>query len=179
MGTADPCCLVTERLVLRRITPGDAAFILELLNEPGWLRHIGDRNVHTLDEARAFMESRMLPLHARFGFGFYRAEMKSDRTVVGMCCLLRRDGLDDVDLRFAFLARHAGHGFAREAAEAVVRHAGEDLGLARLVAITRPDNLRSIALLEKLGMRLERPLRLPGGDEELRLYGMSLGAPSA
>ena len=165
----------TARLVLRRLTLEDAAFILELVNEPGWLRWIGDRNVHSLEDARGYLERGPLRLYDTLGFGFYRVELKADGTPIGICGLIKRNGLDDVDIGFALLERHAGNGYACEAAAAAVRHAREDAGLGRLVAITSLDNARSIALLEKLGMRFERLIRLPDGTEDLRLFGMELG----
>ena len=173
----DAWCLETERLVLRRFTRDDAEFVRELVNEPGWLRHIGDRKVHTLEDALGYLERAMLAQYARLGFGFYRVERREDGVPVGLCGLVRREGMPDADLGFALLARHERRGYAFEAAERVVRHAREDLGLARLAAITRPDNAGSIALLVKLGMRYERAFRLPGEGEELSLYAMALGAP--
>ena len=169
----------TDRLALRRFTLEDAAFVLELLNEPGWLRFIGDRNVRTLEDARAYLERGSIGHYARRGYGFYRVELKATGEPVGMSGLIKRDALDDVDIGFAQLARHAGRGYAQEAAAEVVRHAREDVGLARLVAITTPDNVRSISLLEKLGMRFERTIRLSDDEAELRLYGMELGGHEA
>jgi RimJ/RimL family protein N-acetyltransferase len=165
----------SERLVLRRLVPEDAAFVMELVNEPGWLRFIGDRHVHSLEDARGYLERGPLTLYERLGFGFYRVEIGASGTVVGICGLIKRDALEDVDIGFALLARHAGHGYAFEAAAETLRHAREDLGLKRLAAITNPDNVRSIALLEKLGMRFERMIRLPGEESDIRLFGMELG----
>jgi ribosomal-protein-alanine N-acetyltransferase len=103
--------------------------------------------------------------------------LKRDGSPVGLCGLVRRDGLDDVDLGFGLLERWAGHGYAYEAAVEVVRQAREELSLTRIAAITLPDNQRSVALLEKLGMRLERTIRLPGEQADLSLYGMELRSP--
>lgn len=167
----------TQRLILRRLTLDDAAFILELVNEPGWLRFIGDRNARDLEGARAYLERGPMSLYPKLGFGFYRVELGVDGTPVGICGLIKRDALEDVDIGFALLERHAGHGYAYEAAAETVRHAREDLGLKRLAAITNTDNLRSIALLEKLGMRFERMFRLPGDESDVRLFGMELQAP--
>jgi RimJ/RimL family protein N-acetyltransferase len=164
----------TERLVLRRFTLQDSGFVRELVNEPGWLRYVGDRSVHTLEDAVGYLERTLLAQYARLGFGFYRVELAGDGTPVGLCGVVHRQGMDDADIGFAMLARHSGRGYAREAARRVVRHAREDLGLSRLTGITLPGNAASIALLEGLGMRFERTIRLPGGTEDLSLYGMAL-----
>jgi [ribosomal protein S5]-alanine N-acetyltransferase len=166
----------TARLVLRHFTLDDAAFILELVNEPDWLRFIGDRDVHTLEQARTYLERGPMSLYDKFGFGFYRVELAADGTPVGMCGLIQREVLDGVDIGFALLERHERCGYGHEAAAEVVRQAREDHGLDRLLAITNLDNARSIALLEKLGMHYERDLRLPGEDADVRLYAMELGA---
>src|SRR5205085_11080289 len=115
--------LETERLLLRRFAPDDAAFILELLNEPGWLRFIGDRGLRTLDAARDYIATGLVAMYARTGFGLWAVQHKDDATLLGMCGLIRRDGLDDVDIGFAFLERHQGRGYAVEAASAVMTHA--------------------------------------------------------
>ena len=167
-------CLATERLVMRRFTLQDAAFVRELVNEPEWLRWIGDRSVHTLEDAAGYLERVLLAQYERLGFGFYRVELAHDGTPVGLCGLVRREGMDDADAGFAMLARHSGRGYAGEAARRVVRHAREDLALTRLAGITRPGNAPSIALLERLGMRYERTIRLPGESVDLSLYGMAL-----
>ena len=167
--------LETERLVLLRFTLDDAQFVTELVDAPGWLRFIGDRDVHTPEQACTFIEKRLLGPYARLGFGCYRVELKRDGSPIGLCGLVRRDGLDDVDIGFGLPERCAGQVYAYEAAVGAVRYAREEL--ARLCAITRPDNQRSIALLEKLGMRFERALRLPGEQTDLSLYGLGLGAP--
>ena len=164
--------LVTQRLRLDRLTAEDAPFILELENEPDWLRFIGDRNVHDLDAARGYIERGPRDMYARLGFGLYKVALL-DGTPVGMCGLIKRDGLDDVDIGFAFLARHRGRGYAREAAAATLEHA-RALGLKRLVAITAPDNGRSMQLLEKLGFVYRETLRLPQHGGESRLFALQL-----
>ncbi len=168
----------TARLVLRRLTPDDAPFAFELLRSPGWLRFIGDRHVHTITDAGLYLERVPIAQYARLGYGLYRVELALDGTPVGLCGIVRREALEDPDLGFALLERHTGRGYALEAAREVVAHAREDVGLARLAAIVRPDNGRSIALLEKLGMRYERLLRLPGEEQDVRLYGLELESRS-
>lgn len=163
--------LETERLILRRATADDAEFILELLNDPAWIRFIGDKGVRTPDDARAYISRALLGSYERHGFGLYLTEHKGDGAPMGLCGLIKRDSLEDVDLGFAFLPKFRGAGYAREAASAVLGYAKDALGLSRLVAITTPDNDGSARLLERLGFGFERMVRLSDdSDEELRLY---------
>lgn len=168
--------LETDRLVLRRLTPADAPFIVELLNDPDWIRYIGDRGVRTAEQAADYIERGPAAMYARHGFGLYLTELKDGGAPIGLCGLIRRDFLDDADIGFAFLPRYRGVGYAREAAEAVVRHAAA-LGLRRLVAIATKDNERSARLLERLGLRFERMVAYPGEQEELRLFAVELAGP--
>ena len=162
----------TERLNLRYMKLTDDAFILELLNDPDWLRFIGDRGVHTLEDARHYIETVPMAMIAREGFGLWLVERRGDHTPIGVCGLIRRPRLADVDLGFAFLPAHRGQGYAFEAAEATLQHAKVVQGLARVVAITSPGNTSSIRLLEKLGMRFEKRLEMSVGDE-VCLFGWS------
>jgi RimJ/RimL family protein N-acetyltransferase len=159
--------LETARLRLRQFTPADAAFVLELLNEPAWLRFIGNRNVYTLDDARAYIANGPRAMFARYGFGLLVAERKADGTALGMCGLIQRDTLPAPDLGYAFLPRHWGQGYAREAAAAMLSHGHQALGLPRILAITAPDNTSSIRLLEELGMRFVE--QIPYTDDEVSL----------
>lgn len=167
---AAPPLIVTPRLALRPFTLDDAAFIVELLNDPGWLRHIGERNVRTLGQARAYLRDGPLASQQRHGFALWAVCRAGAQVPLGMCGLIRRDGLDDVDIGYAFLPPARGHGFAREAAAAVLAHAFEQVKLPRVVAITGPANLASQRVLQAIGMRLERRLRLPGHGDESLLY---------
>jgi RimJ/RimL family protein N-acetyltransferase len=161
--------LVTARLTLRRFTEGDAPFILELLNDPDWLRFIGDKSVQTLDDARRYLRDGPITMYARFGVGLLCVELKSG-VPVGMCGLIRREGVTDVDLGFAFLPAFRSQGLAREAASATLAHGHESLGLQRIVAFTAADNAPSAKLLGSIGMRLERTTTLPDSAEELLLF---------
>jgi RimJ/RimL family protein N-acetyltransferase len=164
--------LETERLVLRHFTPDDDSFILELVNEPGWKKYIGDRGINTLDDAQKYIETVPLASYAKHGFGLWAVERKDDASLVGMCGLINRDTLDDVDIGFALLSRFEGRGYAQEAANATLTYARDHLGLRRVVAITTDDNDRSRILLERAGMNYEGPISLSG--ESLRLFAIDL-----
>ncbi len=162
--------LATARLRLRRLVLDDAPFVHELVNQPSWLAYIGDRQVRSLEDARGYLTTGPLASYAQHGFGLYAVERSHDGVAIGLCGLLKREQLDDVDIGFALLDRHGGHGYAIEAAAAVVEHARHAIGLDRLVAIVAPDNARSIRLLEKLGLAFERTITLPGQTASLRLH---------
>jgi RimJ/RimL family protein N-acetyltransferase len=173
--------LLTPRLSIRSFTASDAAFIVELLNDADWLRHIGERHVHTLDDARAYLNDGPLAAQARHGFALWAVRRREDEPAgppIGMCGLLRRPGLEDVDIGYAFLPTARGQGFAREAAAAVLAHGFDRLDLSRIVAITTPDNHASGRVLAAIGMRLERRLRVPGHDSDSLLYACQRGAAS-
>lgn len=171
--------LETARLVLRRLSPDDAEFILELVNDPAWLRFIGDKGVRNLDDARGYIANGPADMYARLGFGLYRAELKADGRPVGICGLIRRDGLDAVDLGFAFLPQFRRQGLAREAAAATLRHARVTFGFSRILAITTPENVDSIRLLEKLGFADRGAIRLTPDAEEVRLLEFLDTGPGA
>lgn len=142
----------TERLTLRRMTTADAPLMLALLNDPDFLRFVGDRQVRTDEEARRYLENGPLAAYARDGFGSYAVELKRSGDAIGICGLFKRDHLPDPDIGFAFLPAWRGQGFAGESAQAVLRDAAARLGLTRVLAIVDPRNARSIALLERLGL---------------------------
>jgi len=162
--------LETERLVLRRLTTGDAPFILELLNDAAFLRHIGDKGVRTEADACRYIETGPMASYLRHGFGLYRVELKDGGEPIGMCGLLKRDYLPDVDIGFALLPRYRSRGYAFESASAVLAHARDTLGVARVLAITSPDNVDSIGLLEGLGFRFERMARPAENEAEVKVF---------
>ena len=166
--------LETERLILRRVTVEDSEFILELLNDPSWLRYIGDRGVRTLDEARDYISQTLIAMYERLGFGLYLTELKDESTPIGICGLIKRDALEDVDIGFAFLPEFRGKGYAYEAALAVMQYGKRTFGLKRLVAITSPDNYVSARLLEKLGFNFERTIKLSADSADVSLFGSKL-----
>lgn len=157
--------LETERLVLSELSLQDAPFILQLLNEPTWLKYIGDKGVRSLDQARDYITNGPLKSYQDHGFGLYLARLRHDYTPIGLCGLLKREFLQSADIGFAFLPQYAGQGYAFEAASATLEYAGSALGLHEVIAVTMNDNRRSIKLLERLGMNFEKVIRWPGGDE--------------
>jgi [ribosomal protein S5]-alanine N-acetyltransferase len=162
--------LETPRLLLREFAHGDDAFVLRLLNEPSWLRFIGDRGVRDLDAAQRYVDDRIRASYDRNGFGLWCVVPKGSQEPVGMCGLIRRESLPDVDVGFAFLPTAWGRGFARESAAAVLAHARDVLGLDRILAITDPENAASIRVLERVGMRREGSVRMPGESIDLLLF---------
>lgn len=164
----------TDRLILRRLSLDDAGFILVLLNEPSFLRFIGDKGVRTLEDARKYILTGPMASYERHGFGLYLALRKQDGASIGICGLLKRDSLPDVDVGFAFLPEFCSQGYAFEAASAVMAHGRGVLGLKRIVAVTAPDNHGSLRLLDKLGLRFERMVRLSEEGPEVKLFASDL-----
>ena len=162
--------LATDRLRLRHLAAEDADFILELLNEPAFILNIADRGVRTLEDARNYIVNGPMASYARHGFGLFLVQLKDAGTPVGICGLIKRDGLDDVDVGFALLERHCSRGYAVEAAAATLIYGLGKLGLKRIVAITAPDNQRSSQVLERIGMRFEKMLDLPQSGGQKRLF---------
>src|SRR5574342_361855 len=152
--------LETERLILRRFVPADAGFIRELLNEPSFIQNIGDRGVRTLSDAERYILNGPVASYARNGFGLYLVALKETNESIGMCGLIKRDVLEDVDIGYAFLPEFWSKGYAVESALAVKTYARDVIGLKRMVAITDPANEGSIRVLEKLGLRFEKMVRL-------------------
>jgi [ribosomal protein S5]-alanine N-acetyltransferase len=166
--------LETPRLALRHLAEGDAPFILRLLNDPAFLRFIGDRGVRTEADARAYLAAGPIESYHRHGHGLYAATLRDNGAPIGMCGLVRRDFLDEPDLGFALLPEYRAAGYTAEASTGVIAHAREHMGLARLFAITSLDNVASIRLLGKLGFELKQRLRRPPTDEEINLFSLSL-----
>jgi ribosomal-protein-alanine N-acetyltransferase len=159
----------SPRLILRELNPDDAPFILELLNEADFLRFIGDKGVRNLAGAREYIRKGPVDSYVRNGFGLYAACLR-DGSALGICGLVKRDGLSAPDLGFAFLARHRCKGYALESSQAVLERARKVLKLQRILAITTPDNHASIAVLGKAGFKSEGMIRLAEGAPELKLF---------
>jgi RimJ/RimL family protein N-acetyltransferase len=170
MSHPAPPVIETERLILRRLHVGDAEFIFELVNDPDWLRYIGDKGVKTLDDACNYIRTGPMAMYERFGFGLLMVESKEDGTPIGICGLLKRDTLDDVDIGFAFLPAFRAQGYARESAAATLAYARNVQNIERVIAIASPDNHDSARLLEKIGLRFEKLLQLSDHGDEVKLF---------
>jgi len=156
---------------LRHLSPEtDAEFILELLNQPSFIRFIGDKGARNLDDARAYVVEGPVKSYQENGFGLYLVELKADATSIGICGIIRRDTLPDADIGFAFLPQYWNRGYAFESASAIMTYAREALGLDRMLAITTPDNESSARLLAKIGFRFDRMIRLTPEAPEIRLF---------
>jgi RimJ/RimL family protein N-acetyltransferase len=164
----------TERLVLRHLVPGDAEFLCRLLNDPSWLQNIGDRGVRTPREAEQYIQDKFIASYESLGFGMYLTERKSDKAPIGLCGLVKRGFLPGPDIGFAYLPEFWGSGYAFEASAAVMRYSNSHLGLAKLLAIVKPDNVRSVKLLERLGFAAEGECCVPSTDELVSLYGATV-----
>ena len=172
----------TPRLQLRAMSDrdeADVALMLELLNDPAFIRHIADRGVRTLEQARDYLRNGALRSYAQHGFGLYAIRRKDTGALIGNCGLVSREGLDGPDLGYALLPAHTGQGFACEAARAVIADARDRLGIARLHAIVNPDNTASIGLLQKLGFEFDRMIVLPPIEHAVDLLHLPLTTEAA
>lgn len=165
--------LKTERLLIREFTEEDAPFVLGLVNEPSWLRFIGDRDVHTIAEARTYLQTGALASYKQHGFGLYLVALKENLLPIGMCGFIKRPSLPDVDIGFAFLPQFTGQGYGFEAATAVLHYGQTTLGFKRILAITAVDNIRSINLLQKLGFHYEKLVQLSEDGEAIKLFALA------
>jgi len=162
--------LETDRLRLREFTLNDAEFIVELLNSPGWLQFIGDRNIRTEEQAKNYLENGPIKSYKENGYGLSLVEKKEDNLAIGMCGIIKREFLDYPDIGFAFLPGFNGKGYAFEITSATMDYAKQQLNLAKILAITVSDNSKSIRLLEKIGLKFIKTINLPTSKEELLLY---------
>ena len=159
--------LETERLRLREFSLKDAEFVLELVNTPSWIQYIGDRNIRTPGVAEEYIQDNLQKSYSKNGFGLWLMELKETSEAIGMCGLVNRDSLKDVDIGFALLPKYERKGYTFEAATATLAHAKEKLQIPKIVAITDTNNMASIVLLNKIGLRFEKELKLSKNDTVL------------
>jgi len=166
--------LETERLSLRHLSTDDAPFILELLNDPSFIKNIGDRGVRTMPDAEAYILKGPAVSYEKNGFGLYLVILKETGESIGICGLIKRDTLDDVDIGYAFLPKFWSKGYAVESAIAVMGYGQKVMGLKRILAITIPENQGSIHVLEKIGFTFEKMVKLAGDEPELMLFASNV-----
>jgi RimJ/RimL family protein N-acetyltransferase len=162
--------LQTERLTLREITSDDAEFMFKLMNDPSWLRFIGDRNITSIKASEDYISNKLRLSYTTFGFGFYLTSLKENDTPIGICGLVKRPYMEHVDVGFAFMPEYRSKGFGYESTAAILEYAKDVLGINYIVAITDLDNVHSIKLLEKLGLEFEKIIKLDGNEKECRLF---------
>jgi RimJ/RimL family protein N-acetyltransferase len=173
MNTNSPInTLETERLTIRHLSTDDAPFILELLNEPSFIQNIGDRNVRSIPDAELYILKGPVASYKKNGFGLDLVVLKETGESIGICGLIKRDTLDDVDIGYAFLPRFWSQGYAVESALAVREYGQQVHSLKRIVAITLPENKGSVRVLEKIGLIFEKMIKLDGDDDELMLFAI-------
>lgn len=164
--------LETNRLVIRHLTLNDSDFIIELLNDPAFIKNIGDKKVRTVQDAHKYILDGPVTSYEKNGFGLYLVVLKESALPIGICGLIKRDILENVDVGFAFLPAFRGKGYAFESASAVVELGRSKFGLEKIVGVTVPGNTGSIAVLEKLGMRFEKMVKMNENEPEIRLYSI-------
>jgi len=165
-----PFTLQTDRLLLEHFSFEDCEFILRLLNEPSFIENIGDKGVRDLEGARAYLRDGPMASYAANGFGLFRVGLKESGDCIGMCGLISREILDDVDIGYGFLPEFWGQGYAFESAAAVMRYGREQLGFKRIVAVVSPGNTSSVKLLQKLGMRQSGKICMADNEPEIDLF---------
>ena len=165
----------TNRLILSKITTDDAPFILELMNTPGWIKYIGDRNIKTVEAAVESIKNNQLKCYEKFGFGYYKMQVIAENLkTIGTCGLLKRDNLEHIDIGFSMLPEYHGKGYGYEAVNEIMKLAKTEFGIKTICAITLPINKPSIGLLEKLGLSYQKTVKPFDDDEELLLFAKNL-----
>lgn len=162
--------LKTDRLIIREMTSQDAPFFYELANDKDWKRFIGDRNIHTISDAREYLNNKIIPSYTDWGFGFYVVIEKETNTSLGVAGFVKRKELEHVDVGFAFLPVGRGKGYAFEASKALMDHGTKELGFSTVLGIANNDNERSHALLEKLGLHFVKHIKMSKEAEEISLF---------
>jgi ribosomal-protein-alanine N-acetyltransferase len=166
--------LETQRLALRHLSADDAEFLIKLLNDPAFIQNIGDRGVRTIADAHTYIQNGPAASYTKNGFGLDLVILKDTGESIGICGLIKREALEDVDIGYAFLPSYWSKGYAVESALAVKKYAKDAIGLKRLVAIVDPVNAGSIRVLEKIGFRFEKMIKLSEGDIDLKLFACIL-----
>lgn len=160
----------SNRLHLSEFSLKDASFFFELVNDPDWIKYIGDRNIKTISDSESYLIDKIIPNYKQFGFGFYVVRLKESNLPIGMCGLIKRDWMSYVEIGYAFLNKHRGKGYAIEASIATKKYAKEEIGISKIAALTDVDNEKSGNLLNRLGLEFERLISYPGEQKKCKLY---------
>lgn len=164
--------LETQNLNISKFQISDSPFILELLNTPSWLKYIGDKNVKNLGDAHQYLLNGPIKSYEENDFGLWKVTLKEGDISIGMCGLVNRPTLEDVDIGFAMLPEFSGKGYGFESASATLAFAKNELNLKKIVAITMEENVYSQKLLQKIGLRFEQNVKFSEEGEELMLFGI-------
>lgn len=164
----------TTQLIIRTFSILDASFVLKLMNTPSWIEHIGDRNVKTVSSASNYIQDKIIRSYRQHGYGLYHVSLNTTNTPIGICGLVKREGLLIPDLGFAMMPKYQGKGYATEASKAVVDYANKTLRLPKLAGITKPENIASIKVLENVGMQFEQMIQLPQDPTLFSLFTLAL-----
>jgi len=162
----------TDRLFLKPTTSADAEFIFELVNTPKWLANIGDRNVKSVEDAKAYIKEKMTPQLEKLGYGNYTLIRKVDNIKIGTCGLYDREGLEGIDIGFALLPAYENLGYGYESAAKLLKIGIKEFHIKRISAITTKENIVSQKLIEKLGLKYVNTIKMPDDEEELLLYSL-------
>ncbi len=162
--------LETERLIIQELTAKDASFFYNLVNDPDWLRFIGDRNVNSITDAKDYLTSKIIPCYEKFGFGFYIVKTKEGNYSIGTAGLIDREGMEHIEIGFALLPEYRGKGYAYEATKEIMKYASTELKIDPIVAITDLENIKSAKLLDRLGLRFDKNIQLPDFEKPSKLF---------
>ena len=162
--------LETGRLILSELTVNAAPFFYKLVNDPSWIEFIGDRDVKTLADAENYLSTKIIPSYKINGFGFYLVSSKNKNESIGISGLIDREGLENIDVGYAFLPEFRGKGYAYEATKSVLSYAKNTLQIKPVIAITNVDNIKSCQLLERLGLKFDKIIQLPDNPVKCKLY---------
>lgn len=162
--------LSTDRLTISRFTLEDASFIRELMNDKDWIQNIGDRGIRTNQDAENYIKDRFFKSYKENGFGFYLLRLKSSNERIGTAGLVDREGIEGIEIGYGMLPAYRGKGYAFEATKAIMHYAKNNLNISEIVAIVNPDNVKSIVLLEKLGLHYTKMVQLPGEEKEIKYF---------
>jgi [ribosomal protein S5]-alanine N-acetyltransferase len=168
--------LTTQRLILRELTPADAADVLAFRSDP-LVQQYDDPPITTLDEALAFIEDMraIRPTQTFLGWG---VACRESNQVIGVVALWDWDkGKRQAELGYGLAKECWGQGLGQEAVRAVLEYGFSSLSLRWVYATTLTANTRSIKMLERLGFQRENAwsqldIEGTGSQVESTLFGL-------